>query len=148
VKAITLLVAFELGKRSLAATIVQKRKIETTSDLVHLMQTKNANLDYEEFWIVFVNQGSFMLGVENFGKGGLTSTSVDIRIVLSKALSLKATGVFMCHNHPSGDLIPSKLDIALTKQMKEAALILSIQLLDHVVVYKDNFFSFLENGML
>jgi DNA repair protein RadC len=54
----------------------------------------------------------------------------------------------MCHNHPSGDLIPSKLDIALTQQMKEAALLLSIQLLDHVVIYKEDFFSFSENGML
>jgi DNA repair protein RadC len=148
VKAITLLVAFELGKRSRVATIEQKRKIENTSDLVNLMQTKNARLEYEEFWIIFVNQGSFLLGVENFGKGGLTSTSVDIRLIISKALYLRATGIFMCHNHPSGDLQPSQNDVALTTQMKEAAKLLSIQVLDHVVIYKDNFFSFIANGML
>jgi DNA repair protein RadC len=148
VKAITLLVAFELGKRSRAAVIEQKRKIENSSDLVGLMQTKNARLEYEEFWVFFVNQGSFLLGVENFGKGGITSTSVDIRLILMKALELKATGIFMCHNHPSGDLKPSKNDVALTLQMKEAAHLLSIQLLDHVVICKEDYFSFLVNGML
>jgi DNA repair protein RadC len=148
VKAITLLVAFELGKRCRVATVEQKRKINATSDLIELMQTKNACLEYEEFWIVFVNQGSILLGVENFGRGGLTSTSVDIRLILLKAIELKATGVFMCHNHPSGDLKPSKIDLALTSQMKEAARFLSIQLLDHIIICKEDFFSFLENNLL
>ena len=69
VKAITLLVAFELGKRCRVATVVQKRKINATSDVVELMQTKNARLGYEEFWVIFVNQASILLGVENFGRG-------------------------------------------------------------------------------
>jgi len=148
VKAITLLVAFELGKRCRAAVVEQKKKIVISSDLVELMQTKNACLSNEEFWVVFVNQGSFLLGLENFGKGGLTSTSVDIRLILLKALELKATGLFLCHNHPSGDIEPSKYDLLLTKQLKEAALLMSIQLLDHVVICKENYYSFLENGIL
>ncbi|MCL2289459.1 MAG: DNA repair protein RadC [Bacteroidetes bacterium] len=148
VKAITLLVAFELGKRSRVAIVEQKRKIINTNDLVNLMQTKNACLDYEEFWVIFVNQGSSLLGVVNFGRGGLTSTSVDIRLILMKALELKATGLFICHNHPSGELHPSKSDTALTTQMKEAARLLSIQLLDHVIICKENYYSFLENEIL
>jgi len=148
VKAITLLVAFELGKRCRAATVEQKRKIVTATDLLNLMQTKNAHLSMEEFWVIFVNQGSFLLSVENFGKGGLTSTSVDIRLILMKALELKATGLFLCHNHPSGDIEPSKYDLALTAQLKKAALLMSIQLLDHVVICKENYYSFLENGIL
>ena len=148
VKAITLLVAFELGKRSRVATVVQKRKVEETRDYVELMQTKNARLSYEEFWVIFVNQGSFLLGVENFGKGGLTSTSVDIRLIIMKALELKATGLVMCHNHPSGDLFPSKIDLALTSQMKDAALLLSMQLLDHIIICKESYWSFAENNIL
>jgi len=148
VKAITLLVAFELGKRCRAAVIEQKRQIITPPDMVELMQTKNANLSTEEFWVAFVNQGSFLLGLENFGKGGLTSTSVDIRLILLRALELKATGLFLCHNHPSGDLTPSKYDLALTAQLKEAALLMSIQLLDHVIVCKENYYSFVENELL
>jgi DNA repair protein RadC len=148
VKAITLLVAFELGKRYRASIIEQKRKIKTVSDLLDLLQTKNACIGYEEFWVVFVNQGSFLRGIENFGKGGLTSTSVDIRLILKKALELKATGIFICHNHPSGELQPSKNDVALTAQLKEAAQTMTIQLLDHIIICKDNYFSFLENDML
>jgi len=148
VKAITLLVAFELGKRSRVAVVEQRRIIKTSTDLVGLMQAKNACLEYEEFWVVFVNQGSSLLGVKNFGRGGLTSTSVDVRLILLKALELKATGLFICHNHPSGSLQPSKNDIALTKQIKEAAYLLSIQLLDHVIICKEDYYSFLENEML
>jgi len=148
VKAITLLVAFELGKRSRVAIVEQKQKIENVTDLVNLMQTKNACLSYEEFWVVFVNQGSYLLSVENFGKGGLTSTSVDIRLIIMRALELKATGLFICHNHPSGDLKPSKIDIQLTNQMKEAAQYLSIQLLDHIIIYKNYYFSFFEKKLL
>jgi DNA repair protein RadC len=148
VKAITLLVAFELGKRSRVAVVEQKRKIASADDLVNLMQTKNACLDYEEFWVVFVNQASSLLGVINFGRGGLTSTSVDIRLIILKALELKATGLFVCHNHPSGELHPSKNDVALTMQIKEAARLMSIQLLDHIVICKENYYSFLENEIL
>jgi len=148
VKALTLLVAFELGKRCRVATVIQKRKINVTSDLVELMQTKNARLGHEEFWVIFLNQASMMLGVENFGRGGLTSTSVDIRLILLRALELKATGFLMCHNHPSGDLTPSKIDMVLTMQMKEAAQLLSLQLLDHVIICKESYYSFAENDLL
>ena len=148
VKAITLLMAFELGKRCRAAAVEQKSKIVTPFDLLELMQAKNAYTSTEEFWVIFVNQGSFLLGLENFGKGGLTSTSVDIRLILQKALELKATGLFLCHNHPSGDLNPSKNDLTLTTQLKEAAFLMSIQLLDHVVICKEDYYSFLENGIL
>lgn len=148
VKAITLLVAFELGKRCRAAVIEHKRKIVTPTDLLELMQSKNATLGFEEFWVVFVNQGSFLLGVENFGRGGITSTSVDVRLIVVKALELKATGIFVCHNHPSGDIKPSKQDLALTTQIKEAARFMSIQLLDHVVICKEEYYSFLENNLL
>jgi DNA repair protein RadC len=148
VKAIILLVTFELGRRSRVAVVEQKGKIKNVTDLVNLMQTKNACLNYEEFWVIFVNQGSFLLGIENFGKGGLTSTSVDIRLIRSTALELKATGLFICHNHPSGELQPSKNDVALTMQMKDAAHLMSIQLLDHVVICKEDYYSFAENEIL
>ena len=148
VKAITLLVAFELGRRCRVAIIEQKRQISTVPDLVDLMQNKNARLEYEEFWGIFINQGSFLLGVEIFGRGGITSTSVDIRLIMQKALELRATGLFVCHNHPSGDIIPSNHDLELTTQIKEAARLFSIQLLDHVVICKEKYYSFFENNIL
>jgi DNA repair protein RadC len=148
VKAITLQVAFELGKRCRAAAVEEKRKIVNPTDLVELMQIKNAYLDYEEFWVVFVNQGSLFLGLKNFGKGGITSTSVDVRLIVQKALEIKATGIFVCHNHPSGDIEPSKSDLQLTAQIKNASGLMHIQLLDHIIVCKEEYYSFLENGLL
>jgi DNA repair protein RadC len=148
VKAITLLVAFELGKRCRVAAVKEKQKVLHPADLLELMQTKNAFLEYEELWVVFVNQGSVLLGMESFGRGGMTSTSVDVRLIVQRALEIKATGIYVCHNHPSGDIEPSQTDLILTTQIKEAAKLLSIQLLDHVVIYKEKYYSFFENNML
>jgi len=148
VKAITLLVAFEIGKRCKTYAVERKRKIESTRDLVNLMQTKNACLSVEEFWVIYLNQGAFLLGAENVGKGGLTTTSTDIRLIMRKALELKATGIILCHNHPSGDILPSGKDLALTKQIREAAQMLTIELLDHIVICKEDYYSFAENNIL
>jgi DNA repair protein RadC len=148
VKAITLLVAFEIGRRCKAYAAEQKRKIENTRDLVDLMQPKNAYICVEEFWVVYVNQGAFLLGTESFGRGGLTATSVDIRLIMGRALELKATGFFLCHNHPSGDIMPSSSDFALTRQIDDAAKVLTIQLLDHIIIHRDAYYSFAENDLL
>jgi len=148
VKAITLLAAFELGKRCRTAIIEQKKLIESPFDLLELMQTKNAFLDYEEFWVVFINNGSVLLSVDNFGKGGITSTAVDVRLIIARALELKATGIMVCHNHPSGDLLPSEIDLKLTTKIHKAAQLMSIQLIDHVIICKGNYYSFLENNLL
>jgi DNA repair protein RadC len=148
VKAITLQVVFELGKRCRAAIIEEKRKIVSPTDLLEYMQVKNACLEYEEFWVVFVNQASVLLGTKNFGRGGIASTSVDVRLIVQKALELNATGLFVCHNHPSGDIEPSNKDLLLTKQIKEAVNLMHIQLLDHIVICKEDYFSFLENGII
>lgn len=148
VKAITLLTAFEIGKRRTVEKVKEQAKILSPMDLSHFMQDKNANQPHEEFWTVFVNQNSNILGTHIIGKGGLTATSVDIRLIMKHALELSATGLFVCHNHPSGQLKPSQQDKILTQQLKEAATLLNIQLLDHVILYKDKFFSFYEEDIL
>jgi DNA repair protein RadC len=148
VKAITLLTAFELGKRRTVEKVKEQDKILSPNDLTHFMQDKNANQPHEEFWAIFVNQNSNILGTSIIGKGGLTATSVDVRIIMKRALELSATGMFVCHNHPSGQLKPSQADKVLTQQLKEAATLLNIQLLDHVIVYKDRFYSFFEEDIL
>jgi DNA repair protein RadC len=148
VKAITLLAVFELGKRCKSQAVEKKRRIESTKDLVDLMQTKNACQCVEEFWVVYVNQGAFLLGAERFGRGGLTNTSVDIRLIMGKALELKATGIFLCHNHPSGDITPSKHDFALTKKIENAAALLTIKVLDHIVISREDYYSFAEKDIL
>ncbi|MBP1673502.1 MAG: hypothetical protein H6Q25_1317 [Bacteroidetes bacterium] len=148
VKAITLLTAFELGRRRTVEKIKDQDRILSPQDLCHFMQDKNGFKPHEEFWAIYVNQNSNILGSQMIGQGGLTATSVDIRLIIKTALELSATGLFVCHNHPSGQLKPSQADKTLTQQLKEATNLLNIQLLDHVIVYKDSCYSFFEEDIL
>jgi DNA repair protein RadC len=148
VKAITLLTAFELGRRRTVEKIKDQDRILSPQDLCHFMQDKNGFKPHEEFWAIYVNQNSNILGSQMIGQGGLTATSVDIRLIIKMALELSATGLFVCHNHPSGQLKPSQADKTLTQQLKEATNLLNIQLLDHVIVYKDSCYSFFEEDIL
>ena len=148
VKAITLHAAFELGRRRRAENIEQAKKITCTEDVVALMQSRLAELDHEEFWVIFVNQAAGILKVEPIGAGGLTSTIVDVRLIIKTAVAVNATGLLLCHNHPSGSLRPSESDLKLTQKIKHAAAVCDIAVHDHVIIHKESFFSFLAEGLL
>lgn len=148
VKAITLHAAFELGRRRRAEEIEQAKKITCPEDVVALMQSRLAEQDHEEFWVIFVNQAAAILKVEPVGTGGLTSTIVDVRLIIKAAVSINATGMFLCHNHPSGHLKPSPQDINLTQKIKQAAAVFDIAVHDHIIIHKEAFYSFLAEGIL
>lgn len=148
VKAITLHAAFELGRRRRAEGVEQAAKITSMDDVISLMQSKLAELDHEEFWVVYVNQANAILKVEQAGSGGLTSTAVDIRSIIKTAVAVSATGLFLCHNHPSGNLRPSDCDIKLTQKIKKAAEVFDIHLQDHIIIHKEDAFSFYAEGLL
>ncbi|MDR2979333.1 MAG: DNA repair protein RadC [Bacteroidales bacterium] len=146
-KAITIKAAFELGQRRRAETVYERNQIKSATDVVEIMQDKIAHIEHEEFWVLFLNQSSKVLLVENFSKGGITSTDVDVRLVARKALELMATGVIICHNHPSGDVHPSDSDLRLTQSFKVALDLLNIKCLDHVILHGDQFYSFVQKGV-
>jgi DNA repair protein RadC len=148
VKAITIKAAFELGNRRRAEKITHLKKIQSPLDVVELMQDKIAHLKHEEFWVIFLNQNSKILAIENLGKGGITSTSVDVRLIVKKAILCNATALMICHNHPSGEVKPSPDDQRLTMQIQQATEYLNIKLLDHLILHKDSFYSFHEEGKL
>ncbi len=147
-KAITLLAAFELGRRLRVETVSERVRIRTSSDAFQAIQGKIAHLKHEEFWAIYLSQASQILHLEQIGKGGLTSTVADVRVILQVALAQKATALILCHNHPSGSLNPSPEDISLTNQIKKASNILNIRLLDHIIVHNEKYFSFQEHGYL
>ena len=148
VKAITIQTAFELGQRRRAEKVTKQRKITTSADVLELMQGKFFNLPHEEFWVIYLNHSATLLRTENVGKGGLTSTTVDVRLIMKRAIELSATAIVLCHNHPSGDLRPSQKDIQLTQQIKNIAAMLNISLLDHIIIYNDYCYSFSDDGIL
>lgn len=102
----------------------------------------------EEVKVVFLNRNQRVIGIYNLAKGGISSCTVDIRIVLGIALKSLATGIILVHNHPSGNLQPSQSDKEITKNLKEACNMVHIALADHVIITKDGYFSFADEGIL
>lgn len=147
-KAVTIMAAFELGRRLRAEKVHKQCKMTSPQDVFEYMQAKNACLNYEECWILFLNQSSLLLKAEMVGQGGLSSTVVDVRVILRRAIELSATGMILCHNHPSGDVRPSVADNQLTKQLKTSANLVDIKFVDHIIVCSNAYFSYVEEGKL
>lgn len=102
----------------------------------------------EEFKILLLNRANEVLGIYPLSKGGITGTVVDQRLIFAVALKCNATGIIICHNHPSGKLLPSEADITLTKSIGKCANLLEINLLDHLIITKNGFYSFSNQGKL
>lgn len=147
-KAIALLTAFELGKRIRAEKVEESLQILNSRDVVNLMQDKIAYLDHEEFWAIYLNQANRILQSCQISKGGISSTGVDTRIVMEEAVLNKATQIILCHNHPSGSVRPSRTDIQLTEKLHRAAELMDLILVDHIIIHKDRYYSFVEEGRL
>lgn len=147
-KGIALLSAFELGKRIRAEKVEKSQQIKSSIDVVNLMQDKIAHLNHEEFWTIYLNNANNILSAIQISKGGISGTEVDTRIVMQEALALKATQIILCHNHPSGSVKPSRADIQLTEKIRSAAELLDIILIDHIIVHRELYYSFAEDGRI
>ncbi len=147
-KAITIAAALELGRRRHAGSSLEKTVIRSSKDIAEYLRAMLSDYPHEVFAVVFLNQSNKINHFEIISKGGLTGTVADPRIILKKALDAAATGIVLCHNHPSGNLQPSRADEALTKKIKEAAGYLDIKVLDHLIVSELGYFSFADEGIL
>jgi len=110
--------------------------------------TKNMVETQEFFAIMYLNNANKCLGVYLVGQGGFTAVVSERRLIMSGALLIGCTGFIMCHNHPSGNLTPSQADKNFTKQLVSLAQEHDIRVIDHVIITKDSYFSFSENGLL
>lgn len=148
-KAIAILAALELGKRFESTIPVKKEIITSSKDIHRLIYPSLSDKDYEEFWVVLLNQANKVIFKTAISEGGQTSTVVDPRKVFKLAIDHKACSMILCHNHPSGNVKPSEQDIKLTKQIKEGGHFLDIQILDHIILGEsDAYFSFADHGIL
>ena len=147
-KAMALLTAFEIGRRVRAEKVEQKPQIQNSMDVVNFMQNKIAYLNHEEFWVLYLNNANLILKTAQISKGGITSTEVDTRIVMQEAVVQKATQLILCHNHPSGSVRPSRADINLTEKISKAAKIMDIALVDHIIIHREKYYSFAEEGRI
>lgn len=104
--------------------------------------------DREAFVALYLNNGNRTIGFGICSIGGYTSTLVDVRILLKEALLASATGILLCHNHPSASLKPSLADLSITAKVKKASELMDIKLLDHLIITEDAYFSFADEGKL
>jgi len=147
-KAISIITALELGKRRRLEKALELKKITSSKSVYELMQPLLGDLKHEEFWVLFLNNANVILSKQCLSKGGLTGTLVDTRLVFKPALSQLATGIILCHNHPSGTLKPSESDKQLTQKINEAGNTLDIKVLDHLIITEKTYFSFADEGLL
>ncbi len=147
-KAITIVAALELGRRRQAAAPLEKHIVGSSVDIARYLQTKLKDHRHEVFAVLFLNRANKINHFEIISEGGITGTVADPRIILRKALEEDAVNIILCHNHPSGSLKPSRADEELTRKIKEAARLLDIAVLDHVIVSEDGYYSFADEGLL
>lgn len=147
-KAISIAAALEIGRRRAAQEIPDRTQIKSSNDIFVLLSPFLSDLQTEEFWAIFLNQNNRVLGKSQLSSGGINQSVVDVRILFKAAIDQFATALVIAHNHPSGNLKPSTEDVKITKQIAEAGKILNIQLLDHVIIAQNSYFSFADESML
>jgi len=131
--------------------VIQRPQIKCSDDAYHqfllLMDQTQFNIR-EEAAVLFLNRNNRILGGFKLSIGGITGTVLDIRLILSSALKSLSSAIFIAHTHPSGNLTPSKSDIDVTLKLRDAARLMDIILLDHLILTKEAFSSMAENGLI
>lgn len=131
--------------------LIQSEKITSSGDAVDIIRKawdKRTIEMQEEVKLILLNQSNTVLGIYNLSKGGINSSLVDVRLILSVALKCLATGLILIHNHPSGNLNPSNSDLDIVKKLNESCKLLDITLLDSIIITKESYMSFGDDGML
>lgn len=147
-KAVTVSAALELGRRRKLAEASENPQIKSSADVFGIFSPLMEDLPHEEFWILFLNRANRVTGRMKISQGGVSGTVTDVRIVMKKAIESLASGLVICHNHPSGNNSPSDSDIRITQKIKEAGALMDIQLLDHLIITGKDYYSFADNGAL
>lgn len=147
-KAITIIAALELGKRRKLAEVVVQPQITSSKDVYNIFHPVLADLPHEEMWVLLLNRSNKILKKFQVSKGGISGTVVDIRLVMKEALDNLASGIILCHNHPSGMARPSGEDDTITLKLKEASRLLDIVLHDHIILCDGRYYSYQDEGRL
>ena len=148
VKAVTICAALELGRRRQSFISLDKWVVKNSREVAEYMRSMLRDHLHEVFGIVFLNQANKVKHYEIISEGGITGTVVDPRIIFKKALAEDAVSIILFHNHPSGNLKPSRADIDLTEKIMHGGKLFDIRVLDHIIVSEDGYFSFADEGLI
>lgn len=147
-KAISISAALELARRRKPENMSRNTAIKCSKDAFEVLKAQFLDLPHEEFRVLLLNQANKVIKQELIGRGGITGTVADTRLIFHTAIENKAVGLVISHNHPSGNLQPSEADKRLTKKIITAGETLDIKVLDHLIISNEGYFSFADEGIL
>lgn len=128
-----------------------RHKVTSSQDAADAfrLKWKKGQLQYREhFKLILLDRGNRILGIHTLSSGGISGTCVDPKLLFAVALKANSSGIILCHSHPSGNLKPSQADLQLTRKLKEGGKLLDLPILDHIILTKDAYFSFADEGIL
>ena len=147
-KAISIVAALELGRRRKSEAVLDKVQVTSSQHLYEYIKPVLEDLPHEEFWIVLLSRANKIIGKQLIGRGGISETTADIKLIFKKSIESLASAIILAHNHPSGNLKPSQSDLNLTKKIKDAAKLFDLSILDHLIIGDGNYYSFNDEGVL
>lgn len=147
-KAVSIIAALELGRRRKGTNKILNPKITSSHDAYQAFLPKLQDLNTEEFWILLLNRQNEIIDLKQISQGGVAGTVVDPKVIFKIALQSLASGIILSHNHPSGNLKPSKADIQITNKIKTAGQTLEINVHDHLIISDQGYYSFADEGIM
>lgn len=147
-KTARIIAACELSRRREEEETPEKATLDSAAAIYRYMKPRMGDLNREQGWAVLMDNSLKLIKAVRLSEGGITETSIDVRIMAKEAIVNNATVVALCHNHPSGNLVPSRDDDNLTKKVNEALKTLRIHFADHIIVTASDYYSYRENGKL
>lgn len=146
-KAITIKAALEIGHR-VPKEELKKVVFRNSEDIFNYIKADLEYLTNEEIWIIFLRNDNSVIGKQKMTAGGQTSTVFDCKEIVRQILFRNASAIVMVHNHPSGNLTPSKEDKRITATLKDACALFNVRLLDHIIIGENEYFSFVDSDNL
>lgn len=141
--------------REIKATYTSKQdmrsapQINSSSSVVELLRPDWEGMELQEtFKVIMLNRSNRVKGVYTVSTGGISGVVVDAKLVFAVALKCLASAMILCHNHPSGNRMPSEADNKMTRKIKQGAALLDIQVLDHVILTEYDYYSYADNGLI
>ena len=147
-KAISIIAALEIGRRRKSEDVIVKTSIASSTHLYEYIKPVLEDLPHEEFWIVLLSRANKIIDKQLIGRGGISETTADIKLIFKKSIESLASGIILAHNHPSGNLKPSQSDINLTNKIIETSKLMDIKVLDHLIIGDGNYYSFADEGII
>lgn len=147
-KAMAVVAALELGRRRRELDPAARPRLSKSADAFDLLKPVLLDIPHEEFWIILVNRANRLIRFCQVSQGGVAGTVADPKIIFKMALEELASGIILAHNHPSGNLSASSADVELTRKLSAGARLLEIQVLDHIILAGQKYFSFADEGLL